>query len=346
MQFHNQIELEDLLNRDDYILIDVRTSAEYLEGAVPGSINIPLFNETEREKIGIVYTKSPQAAKYIAMDIVGPKISRFVRRINGSRLGRTPVVLCWRGGMRSRAAVDLLHMVGIDALQLRGGYRRYRQYVHQRLSQYQLSNSIVVVKGKSGTGKTDILNVLAEWGYPVLDLEGLAAHRGSTFGNLEDAAPATQKNFEANLLHELERVEGCKWVLVEGESKRIGNIYLPDFLFEAMRSAPVIEVESTLEKRVERIVRDYAPRSSQARLSMYRALSRLRHRLSKDSLSEMKQCLDTENYPGFVYLILTRHYDNNYDHQLPGKDVLATINSDEIDKAAKNIAALMDAQNK
>lgn len=346
MQFYNQIEIEEMLSRaQDFAVFDVRTAVEYLEGAVPGSINIPLFNEAERARIGSVYLKNPLAAKYLAMDIVSPNISKFVRRINGCRQGKPPVILCWRGGMRSRVTVEFLHMVGIEALQLQGGYRRYRQYIHTLLTEYKLDSQVIVVKGKSGTGKTDILNDLAERGYPVLDLEGLAAHRGSTFGSYEQACPSTQKNFDASLLQELQRLRGSKLIMVEGESKRIGNIYVPDFLFTAMKEAPVIEVEGSLDARVERIVRDYAPKSHQARLNMYRALARLRHRLAKTALAEMKHCLDAENYNSFVRLILTRHYDNIYDHQLPGVEVLARVNSDNTKKAADEIAALISSVN-
>lgn len=346
MHFNSQIEVEEMLKKpEEFSVFDVRTSSEYEEGRIPGSINIPLFDEGEREEIGIIYARNSLAAKYAAMDIIGPKISRIVRRINGKRLGKTPVIVCWRGGMRSRVVVEFLNMVGIEALQLHGGYRRYRQHVHQQLTNYSLSSKVIVLKGKSGTGKTEILELLLSWGYPVLNLEQLAAHRGSTFGTHEEEKPATQKNFDAYLLMELQRLNESKVILVEGESKRIGNIYLPEFLFSAMKTAPIVEVEGSLESRVERIVRDYTPGSLQSRISKYRALYRLRHKLSKASLAEMKHCLDQEDYAGFVTLILTKHYDNIYDYQLPGSSVLDRVNSDQVERAAEKIAALADSFN-
>lgn len=342
MQYVKQIEIEEVLQRpDQYLLVDVRTAAEYDEGRVLGSINIPLFDEAERERIGMVYKKSPKAARFLAMDIVGPKISPFVRRIYGKCRDKTPVALCWRGGMRSFAAVQLLGLAGIEALQLRGGYKHYRQFIYHQLENYTLKNQVIVLKGKSGTGKTDILAHLANEGYPVLDLERLANHRGSTFGG-HGLVPETQKNFDALLLAELQRLEGEKWLLVEGESKRIGNVYLPEFLFAAMRNAPVIQVEGSLDQRVSRILRDYTPKTLKARLAMYRALSRLRHRLAKATFIELKQSLDREDYYRFVELILAAHYDKSYDYQLPGKEVLLTVNSDDIKRAAGEIAALLD----
>jgi len=343
VQFVNQIEVEEALGNGDFLLIDVRTPAEYEEGRILGSVNIPLFDEAERERIGIVYKKSPKAARFLAMDIVSPKISRFVRKVYATCKDKTPVAVCWRGGMRSKAAVQLLGMAGIEGLQLHGGYRRYRQYIYQQLKDYNINNQVIILKGKSGTGKTDILNILAEQNYPVLDLEGLANHRGSTFGG-HGLSPATQKNFDAQLLYELKKWEGHKFLLVEGESKRIGNVYLPDFLFDAMREAPVIEVEGSLPSRVERIVRDYTPSTLQGRLGMYRALSRLRHRLGKATLVELKDCLDREDYHRFVELVLVKHYDNIYDHQLPGIGVLATVNSDDVCRAAAEIAELMNSK--
>lgn len=342
MQYVKPIEIEEVLECPErYVLVDVRTAAEFAVGSILGSINIPLFNEAERERIGKVYAKSPKAARFLAMDIVGPKISTFIRKTYGRCGDRIPVAICWRGGMRSLAAAQLLALAGIDALQLRGGYKHYRQYIYHQLDEYTLKAQVIVLKGKSGTGKTDILTILAQQGHPVLDLEGLANHRGSTFGELEHP-PATQKNFDAQLLENLQGLEDNKWLLVEGESKRIGNIYLPDFLFTAMQEAPVLVVEGSLERRVARILRDYTPTTRKARLGMYRALARIRHRLPKAVLTELKQCLDREDYSTFVELILTCHYDNNYDHQIPGKKVLATINSDDVHRGAEKIAALLD----
>jgi tRNA 2-selenouridine synthase len=338
VRYQNQIEVEDLIIRTgEYSIIDVRTASEYGKGSVLGSINIPLFNEEERARIGLVYQKSPKAARFLALDLASPKLPQFIRKIYSHSQEKVPVAVCWRGGMRSRATVELLDLAGIEALQLRGGYHRYRQHIYQALCNYQLQSQILVLKGKSGTGKTEILNLLARQGRPVLDLEDLAAHRGSAFGVYPQEHPATQKNFEAKLLRELQRLEGSSWLLVEGESKRIGNIYLPDFLFAAMQTAPAVEVEG-----VERIVRDYAPANHEGRLMMYRALSKLRHKLPKATFAELKQCLDNEDYSRFVDLALSKYYDRTYDHQLQDNEVLARVNSNCIQSAAAEIATLLD----
>lgn len=326
-----------------YCLVDVRTKTEFLEGSIPGSINIPLFDEEERARIGRVYSQNRRAAKFLAMDFAGPKIPKFVRSICRRCQGKPLLILCWRGGMRSHATVEFLNMVGLEAAQLRGGYHQYRKHIYQQLQVYKLESQVIVLKGRSGTGKTEILRLLGQQGYPVLDLEGLARHRGSSFGDWEDEKPQSQKNFDSLLLEKLQALRDSPYILLEGESRRIGNICLPKFLFTAMQKAPVFEIYGSLPRRTERILRDYAPRSCEARVNTYLALSRLEGILSKGLFTELKQCLDAEDYARFVELILVKHYDRLYEHKLPGKQVLARVNSDETDKAAAAIAALLEA---
>lgn len=337
-----QIEVQDLLLHQEYCLIDVRTPTEYAQGSIPGSINIPLFDEREQERIGRVYVKNHKAAFFLAMDIASPKINKFLRRINRRRQGKPLLVYCWRGGMRSRASVTLLGMVGIEAAQLRGGYHQYRKYVYQALRDYTLEPQIILLKGKSGTGKTEILRLLERRGAPVLDLEGLACHRGSSFGSVPGENPRCQKDFDALLLGKLQVLEHSPYILLEGESKRIGNICLPDFLFAAMKQAPVIEVTGSLAARRDRILAEYTPTSHRGRVEAYYSLYRLQGVLSRKRLAELRQHLDQEDYPAFVELILQHHYDRLYEHKLPGKAILACIHSDDTEKAAAAIAAVLE----
>jgi tRNA 2-selenouridine synthase len=337
-----KIEVGDLFLEREYCLIDVRTETEYAQGSIPGSINIPLFNEEEQARIGRVYAANRKAATFLAMDIAGPKIPNFVRRICRYIQGKPLLIYCWRGGMRSHASVTLLSMVGQEAAQLRGGYHQYRKQIYQQLLGYKLKPQVIILKGKSGTGKTDTLRLLEQRGYPVLDLEGLARHRGSSFGSVPGEVPQCQKNFDSLLLGRLNEFQDRPYILLEGESKRIGNICLPDFLFSAMRQAPVIEVTGSLEARSERILADYTPRSNMARLQAYMSLFRLQGVLPKKLYRELRLSLDHQDYGSFVQLILLRHYDRLYDHNLPGKQVLVTIHSDEPEKTATSIASLLD----
>ncbi|MTI94526.1 MAG: tRNA 2-selenouridine(34) synthase MnmH [Firmicutes bacterium] len=326
---------------DNYTVIDVRTAAEYWDGSIPGSINVPVFNAEERQRIGKVYKRSPRAAKFVALDILAPKLSKFLRRIHGFSRGRTPLIVCWRGGMRSRATVDLLRMAGVPALQLAGGYRAYRRHIHNALEQFQLKPQLIVLKGKSGTGKTELIKELQSMGIPTLDLEGFAQHRGSAFGGFCRQQPRSQKTFDALLYNALNEHNHARFLIVEGESKRIGNIYLPDFFYLAMKKAPVIEVNCKLEIRIQRIVAEYAPKTHQEEEHLGRALERLQPKLGHDVHKLIKQYLDAGNYFEFVKQVLVQYYDKIYDFQLPGKEVIGAVDSGEIKKAATEIAALV-----
>ena len=201
------------------------------------------MKESRRGRPGVC---KPQSAFFLAMDIASPKIPKFLRRINRRRQGKPLLVYCWRGGMRSRASVTLLGMVGIEAAQLRGGYHQYRKYVYQALRDYTLEPQIILLKGKSGTGKTEILRLLERRGAPVLDLEGLACHRGSSFGSVPGENPRCQKDFDALLLGKLQVLEHSPYILLEGESKRIGQHLPAGFSFISQRRKSVIEVTGSL----------------------------------------------------------------------------------------------------
>lgn len=327
--------------RDCYQVVDVRTAAEFRLGSVWGSINVPMFNEEQRARIGQVYKRKPKAARFIALDLLGPQMPRFIRRIHGSCRGLIPLIVCWRGGMRSRFTVDLLQLAGVKARQLYGGYKAYRRHIRLQLEQFELHNPLAVLKGKTGTGKTELLLQLAEKGVKVLDLEGLAGHRGSAFGGFTGQPAVAQKDFDTRLYMKLLSLNGNDWLVLEGESKRIGNVYLPDFLWHKMRQAPVIEVNADTELRISRIVDEYAPESKAGKERINRALQRLEKKLAKSVYDKLTDYLDQEDYQHFVALILRHHYDNIYDFQLPGKDVLLRVDSGEIKKAAKQIADML-----
>ncbi len=331
-----------LANPGKIRVIDVRTAEEYSQGAIPGSINIPLFDHQQRVHIGTVYQRSPRAARFVAMDLLAPRLARYIRKIHRNCYGHAPLIVCWRGGMRSSFTVGLLHMAGVRALQLEGGYRAYRRWVYSQLREIDLNLPLVVLKGKTGTGKTALLHALATMGLQVLDLETLAGHRGSAFGDFPDDRACSQKDFDARLLLCLQQLDADKWLAVEGESKRIGNIYLPDNLYSAMRNAPVIEIHCSMDLRVQRILDEYTPREEGDLKRIYAALARLQQRLGVKVHSELKNSLEAGNYAVFVQTLLEQHYDKVYDFQLPGKEVLFAVDTADIKKAAMEIAARLN----
>lgn len=338
------IEIEEYIEKQTrYQLVDVRTAAEYMEGSAHNSINVPMFDEEERARIGNIYKRSPRAARFAALDLLGPKLPRFIRRIHRHCWGKTPLIVCWRGGMRSRFTVELLLLAGVNARQLAGGYKAYRRFIRQKLSDFPLKNPLVILKGKTGTGKTMLLKALADKGLRILDLEGLAGHRGSAFGGFLDQPAVSQKNFDARLYFKLLELNSSQWLVVEGESKRIGNVYLPDFLYNRMRRAPVIETDAPRELRIRRIVEEYAPADQAAKDKIRLALQRLKGKLAPTVTKQLAECLEREDYHSFADILLRRHYDNIYDFQLPGKEVLLKVDTTDMEKAANDIAAVLTA---
>lgn len=325
---------EYLAERQRYYLIDVRTKAEFQNGSIPSSTNIPLFNEHERQEIGRVYCNDQRKARLLAMDIAVPKIPGFVRSVAEYHEGKPVLVLCWRGGLRSLAAASFLTLAGLVAYQLRGGYQNYRRALYHQLQEYSLEERLVLLTGKSGVGKTEILSLLAEQGFPVLDLEALAGHRGSFFGGVGNGARC-QKNFDALLYDELTSLRGRSPIFVESESRRIGNICLPAFLFTAMKSAPSIQIVSSMERRVARILKQYTPTTGAARTDLYLALYHLKERLGLKAVEKHRRYLDTSRYGDFTRSILANYYDKCY--ALAKENSIAKVSSDDIGVGAEAI---------
>ncbi|MDD2497667.1 MAG: tRNA 2-selenouridine(34) synthase MnmH, partial [Desulfitobacteriaceae bacterium] len=176
------LEIDQALSLSYPLFVDVRSEREFKVDHIPGAINVPLFNDEERALVGTVYkTQSPEQARYLGLKIVSPKLPDLVQLIQSQGEGREIVLYCWRGGMRSLSLATVLDLMNIHVYRLSGGYKSFRRWICSYFSQDSLPFQVVVVHGLTGTGKTNVLKKLAERGVPVLDLEGLAGHRGSVF---------------------------------------------------------------------------------------------------------------------------------------------------------------------
>ena len=234
----SELTYEALKDRKDLVWIDVRSEGEFEESMIPGSFNVPLFNSEERAEIGTIYKQeSPGRARWVGLEIASQKLPALVKAIIELTAGKTPVIYCWRGGMRSKTVATILDLMGISAIQLTGGYRGYRQYVTGILASMTVDDlpPLIVIHGMTGVGKTTLLRLLAGEGEPVLDLEGLARHRGSVFGGI-GLNPANQRQFDSLLYDELQSLRGKPYLLMEAESKRVGRATLPDFLMDAKKN--------------------------------------------------------------------------------------------------------------
>lgn len=303
-------ELRKLQNKKKLTVVDVRSPSEYADASLPGSINIPLFDDAERAEVGTLYKQtSIQAAKQRGLQIVSAKLPDFIRQFEETEGDKA--VFCWRGGMRSRTTATLLSLMDIHAYRLTGGYRAYRKWVTETLESYDFRPRPYVIHGHTGTGKTTLLHRLHAGGYPVIDLEGLAGHRGSIFGQIGLKAN-NQKTFDSLLLEELIRLEDSPYVLFEAESKRIGKVVMPPFLAEGKERATQLWIEMPVEARVEQILADYRP--SEYKEDYLAAFRNIKSRIHVPIAAEIERSLIEERYADAVVLLLEHYYDPKYDY--------------------------------
>ncbi len=240
-------------------IIDARSPAEYAEDHLPGAISLPVLDDEERARVGTLYKQVSQfAAKKLGAALVARNIGRHLESALADRpRDWRPLVYCWRGGKRSGAFAHVLREVGWDAHTLEGGYKAYRQWVAPRFAEATASLRFRVVHGVTGSGKSRLLRALAVAGAQVLDLEDLAAHRGSVLGHLPDRPQPSQKMFESRLLAVLAGLDPARTVYVEGESKKIGQLQVPEALIGAMRAAECVLLEASATTRVALLMDEY-----------------------------------------------------------------------------------------
>lgn len=237
-------------------VIDVRSPSEFAEDRLPGALSLPVLSDAERAEVGTIYTREDRfKARRIGAALVARNAARHIETALADRGGGwRPLVYCWRGGQRSGAFAAILSQIGWRVGVVDGGYRAWRRMISERLYGPALGHRLVLLDGNTGTAKTAILHRL---GAQSLDLEGLAAHRGSVFGGVAGGQPS-QKLFESRLAVALERLDPARPTVVEAESSRIGEITLPPALWAAMRRAPRIRVEAPLPVRAAYLARAYA----------------------------------------------------------------------------------------
>lgn len=338
-----EIEVSEALGRSDVTFIDVRSPEEYRNASIPGSINIPLFDNHQHHQLGLIYHNvGEKEARLVALDMVSPKLPTLVNKILEAAGPNTPLLYCYRGGMRSLSLYEVLRLTGVDVLRLKKGYKAYRKYVNQKLANYSLNSKLYVLHGLTGVGKTAVLKNLESRGCPVIDLEALAGHRGSVFGAVGDVYERSQKDFDALLLNQLENFTGEKLIFIEGEGRRIGNVYLPVFLGNAMDSGFQILLTASLEKRAERILQAYIPESvpDWLKIQLESAISSLRNRLGDKKTDLLLDMLKQEQYRAVAEMLCTDYYDLYYKDSKPESAQFdAVIDAEDLDQAAAEIAA-------
>ena len=253
-----EMTVEDLMNVNNSIIIDIRSPIEFKDGAIPGAINIPLFSDEERAEVGTIYKQNGQAAaKWRAMELVSPKIPALLKNIkNFVGPDHELIIHCWRGGSRSHAVVTFLEFAGIYSWKLIGGYKAFRSHILKQIPNMFPAKAIVL-HGLTGVGKTEILKDLQEKGYPILDLEGMAGHRGSIFGTIGLGEGYNQKTFDALMFKGLQKIQDSPYCLIEAESKRIGKAVQPEELMVKKLNGINIYIHTPIEQRVAHLINEY-----------------------------------------------------------------------------------------
>lgn len=298
-------------------LIDVRSPAEFAQGHLPGALNLPLFDDAGRAAVGTLYKQQGrQAAVRHGLALVGPQLEAMATRLAqlaATAPGRPLRLLCWRGGMRSGSVAWLAGQLDLPVLLLEGGYKAFRRWA---LARFDQPWPLRLLGGRTGTGKTDLLLALAARGVAVVDLEGLAHHRGSSFGALGLPPQPSSEHYENRLALALHHWREAPAIWLEAESAQVGRCRIPVALWRQMQAAPVLEVQRPLAERVAQLVRIYGVQDPAALAEATRRISR---RLGPQRTAAALEAIDAGDWAAACRQMLD-YYDRCYDHDLSGHD--------------------------
>ncbi|MEX1132008.1 MAG: tRNA 2-selenouridine(34) synthase MnmH [Flavobacteriales bacterium] len=301
-------------------VIDVRSPGECARGHIPGAHSMPLFSDAERSVVGTLYKRTGRDAAVLeGLRIVGPKMAGIVEEARVLAPDGRIAVHCWRGGERSGSVAWLLDKAGFhEVVTLKGGYKAFRNHV---LDSFFEVPQLFVLGGYTGTGKTETLHYLKELDQQVIDLEGLARHKGSSFGALGEEPQPTQEHFENILWHALRTMDRSRPVWVEDESHMIGRNKLPDTFYSALRAAPLLFAEMPLEERVQRLVQDYG--SFPAEL-LAEAVQRIAKRIGPQHAKAALEALAKGDLHSVARITLC-YYDKTYAHGLAQRNAASVV---------------------
>ena len=293
-------------------IIDVRSPSEFREDHIPGALNLPVLDDARRREVGVLYKRSKHEAKKLGAALVSANIATHLREALADKPSSwSPLVYCWRGGERSASLVHVLRRVGWKAARLDGGYKTYRRLVRDALDDAADALEFRVLCGRTGVGKSRLLEKLAKAGAQVIDLEKLANHRGSVLGEPIAGEQPPQKFFDSLLCRALRSMDAGREVYVEAESRRIGRVQLPAGMVRAMRAAPCVAIEADLEVRGEFLMREYRHFIEEPPL-LKTALDRLIPFVGGATVEEwLAWCADGAT-GAFVRDVLEKHYDPIY----------------------------------
>lgn len=295
-----------------HCLIDVRTPLEFADDHLPGAHNIPLLTNEERVEIGTMYKQQgAHLARIRGLELTSRRFPLIIKQIAAAAAGRPIIVYCWRGGLRSRTVASILELTGYPVQQLTGGYKAYRSLIVAFFEDFKPNGPMVVLHGMTGIGKTTLLGILAERGEAVIDLEGIACHRGSAFGSLGLSQDhLSQRLFESRLWDVLRKMPDGRPIYLEGESRRIGQMTLPGNLYEVMGKSIKIWCSASLETRVRRLTVEYG--LPEYRQGLEDSLLKIRKKLGAEKFNEISGHLQQWEMEDFMTKLIVNYYDKLY----------------------------------
>lgn len=336
-----KVTIEKAINMEDKIFIDVRSPSEFAKGSIPGAINIPILDDDERIDVGTTYTnKSPEEAKTKGIEYASPKLSSIYDRISMlAKKYKNIILFCWRGGLRSDILSSFLGALGVNIYQLEGGYKKYRRYVIEYFEENRFKHKFIVLHGYTGVGKTEILIQLKTLGIPILNLEHLARNSGSVFGKIayQNEKPVTQKTFEA-LLFETLRLSNNKYIVVESEGRRLGEVSLPKNLWNAIVEGKHILIGTNMETRIKRLVNDYVIKISDCNTLLEDAVVHLKEKIGTKKINQLVSWIEEREYSKVAEDLITNYYDPLYKNSVDKYNYIININYVNIKEAIDMIA--------
>jgi tRNA 2-selenouridine synthase len=333
------------------LLIDVRSPSEFAIDHLPGAVNLPVLNDAERAEVGTIYV---QEARFTARRVGAAYVARNVARHLETALadkpgGFRPLVYCWRGGMRSNAMALILSQVGWRVGVLAGGYMTYRRGVTARLYDAAPGLRVVLLDGPTGSGKTEVLQRLAARGVQMLDLEGLAEHRGSLLGRLPGRPQPSQKMFESRLLAAMDALDPRRPVVVEAESSKVGERMVPPVLWQAMSTAPQITLSAPAPARARYLAQAYVHLAADP-AELMATLRRLPSHPGPRQLEGWLRMVEAGEAEALAAALIEQHYDPAYRRAgrkharlRLGECALDDLGPAALDQAAAEIAGLIEA---
>ena len=326
-------------------IIDVRSPLEFAEDHIVGAINCPVLSDLERQKVGTIYKKeSSFKAKIIGSSLTAKNIAFHIDNNFMEKKGSwQPLIYCWRGGQRSKAFSIVLSEVGWRTNQLKGGYKEYRNQVINFLDNIGPKLKITLISGKTGSAKTKILKSIENEGGQILDLEGLANHKGSLLGKIPDLIQPSQKFFESLIFNKIQKLNLKDKIYIEAESSKIGNIHIPKSIWKKMIKSPRIEISANVELRTKFLVSDYDYMCNDPTL-INPIIKGLKNRLSKKLFDEWTNLIDRKKWFDLTKSFLENHYDPSYssntiknDRKVIKKITATSLNNSDIKDIAKKI---------